>query len=133
MFGQPWTTRLTPVVLLLATAGCKVGPKNFYAQDNLSPQVRSRAVTLGDDLPDAVAVPALIDRLNDPDSVVRLSAHETLKRRTGQDFGFVAWAEPADRARAVARWSSWWQSQAGVAVKVETQAKSRTRRRWFRR
>ena len=96
----------------------------------MSAQIRSRAVALGDNLPDAVAVPALIDRLNDPDSVVRLSTNETLKRRTGQDFGFVAWSEAPERAQAVARWQAWWQAQPGAASRIETQTQARKRRRW---
>jgi len=45
-----------------------------------------------------------------PDEVVRLTAHDELRRRTGQDFGFVPWAGPAERAAAVARWRAWWQA-----------------------
>jgi len=106
MLGRGWVLLILPG--LLAWPGCKVGPKNFFSLTNAAPHVRSRAVTLGDALPESVAVPALIDRLEDTDSVVRLSAHETLKRRTGQDLGFVPWADPATRGRAVARWRAWW-------------------------
>ena len=44
-------------------------------------------------------VPALIGRLEDADPVVRLAAHEELRRRTGRDFGFVPWAEPGGTRR----------------------------------
>ena len=113
-------------LMLLGATGCKVGPKDFRAILNPAPHVRSRAVALGDDLPESIAVPALIDRLEDPDSVVRLSAHEALKRRTGQDFGYLAWGEPSERAQAVARWRSWWRGrQAGQA---QVLLRRRTRR-----
>jgi hypothetical protein len=39
--------------------------------------------------------------------VVRLAASEELRKRTGKDFGFVAWASPEERATAIARWRSW--------------------------
>jgi hypothetical protein len=87
--------------------GCSIAPRNFRALHDPAPLVRARAVGLGRDLPDTLVIPALIDRLEDPDPVVRLSAHEELRRRTGQDFGFVAWADPPERSAAVARWRAW--------------------------
>jgi hypothetical protein len=59
----------------------------------------------------------LIDRLNDTDPVVRLSAFEELRRRTGQDFGYVPWGDLDERGRAVARWQSWWQARKGDLAK----------------
>ena len=102
--------------LLAVGLGCGLGPRRFQALTDPLPIKRARAVGLGEGLPELVAVPALIDRLEDPDPVVRLSAHEGLRRRTGRDFGFLPWAEPADRQQAVARWRSWWAArQAGLA------------------
>ncbi|HEV3122119.1 MAG TPA: hypothetical protein VGY53_09460 [Isosphaeraceae bacterium] len=71
---------------------------------------------MGDNLPDDVVIPALLDRLEDRDAVVRVSASESLKKRTGTDLGFVAWAEPAAREKAVQQWRAWWkQRQASLA------------------
>ena len=64
-----------------------------------APIVRARSVGLGDDLPEGQVVPALIDRLDDPDPVVRLAAYEELQQGHGPDFGFVPWAGEADRRR----------------------------------
>jgi len=105
------------VVLLTAAVlpGCKVGPRDFRSLANAAPHVRSRAATMGDGLPESVAVPALIERLHDPDEVVQLSANAALKHRTGQDFGFKPWATPAEREESVKRWESWWRGrQAGM-------------------
>ena len=44
---------------------------------------------------------AMIERLNDPDKVVRMTANDGLKERTRRDFGFVAWAPAEERADAV--------------------------------
>src|SRR5262249_8355548 len=91
------------------STGCGIAPRSFRGLTHPAPIERARAVGRGDELPDGAVVPALIQRLDDPDPVVRLSAHEELRRRTRQDFGFVAWATPAERAR-VARWRFWWQA-----------------------
>ena len=120
MVGRGWGPLIAAA--LLAMPGCKVGPKSFFSLTNAAPHVRSRAVTLGDELPESIAVPALIDRLEDTDSVVRLSAHESLKRRTGQDFGFIPWAEPAVRAPAVARWRAWWSARQAAQPPIQAQA-----------
>jgi len=95
--------------LLLIGLGCGIAPKGFRSLNNPAAIVRARSVGYGDNLPDARVVPALIDRLNDTDPVVRLSAHEELKKRTGQDFGFVPWGQPSERSQAVARWKQWWE------------------------
>jgi hypothetical protein len=73
--------------------------------------VRARAVSLTDGRPIQEVIPALIERLNDTDVAVRISASEELKRETHQDFGFVPWGELADRQRAVAQWQNWWRAQ----------------------
>lgn len=97
--------------LLVLGLGCGVAPRHFRDLIDPAPMTRARAAPLGDRLPAAVAIPALIDRLEDTDPVVCLSAHEALRRRTGQQFGFLPWADPAERARAVTRWRSWWAGQ----------------------
>ena len=100
--------------LLVLGLGCGVAPRHFRDLIDPAPMTRARAAHLGDGHPDAVAIPALIDRLEDDDPVVRLSAHTALRRRTGQQFGFLPWAEPDERARAVARWRSWWTGHQGI-------------------
>jgi hypothetical protein len=112
MNGRGWMA----LPVLVVGLGCGVAPRHFRALTDPAPMTRARAAHLGDGLPEAVAIPALIDRLEDPDPVVRLSAHEALRRRTGEQFGFVPWADTAERARAVTRWRSWWTGrQAGLA------------------
>ena len=104
------------VFVLILGPGCGIAPRSFVGVYNPAPIVRARAVSLGQGLPETVVVPTLIDRLDDPDPVVRMSAHEELKRGTGQDFGFVPWADPSERERAVTRWQRWWKDrQAALA------------------
>lgn len=99
------------VLAACAAAGCTLAPRKFHDISNPAPLVRARAASMGDGLPDAVVVPTLIDRLADPDPVVRLTAHEELKKRTGQDLGYHPWDDPPLRDQAAARWRAWWESR----------------------
>ncbi|APW62904.1 hypothetical protein BSF38_04460 [Paludisphaera borealis] len=95
------------VLILGISSGCGLGPRNFRKIQHPAPLVRARALSLGDQRSSSQVVPALVARLNDADPVVRLAAHEELKKRTGQDFGYVPWAEEPERQAAVARWKDW--------------------------
>jgi hypothetical protein len=100
---------------LLAGPGCgALTPRNFRAMNHPTPVVRAGAVGLGEGQPDSIAIPAWIRGLDDKDAVVRMNAHNELRRRTGQEFGFIPWAEPEERAPAVARWKAWWESAGGA-------------------
>src|SRR5262249_7321562 len=87
--------------------GCAHGPRDFRQIQDPAPLVRARAIGLGGGQPDSVVLPALVNRLADADPVVRLAAHEELRKRTGRDFGYVPWARPEERAAAIARWRDW--------------------------
>jgi hypothetical protein len=50
---------------------------------------------------------ALVARLADTDPVVRMAAHEELRKRTGYDFGYVPWASDEERAVPMERWRAW--------------------------
>jgi hypothetical protein len=73
-------------------------------------------------------VPALLERLNDADPVVRLAAHEELRKRTGQDFGYRPWDDRAERAPAIARWQAWWSGLASGPVQPSPQQLQPARR-----
>jgi hypothetical protein len=111
------------LALLIASApGCRSGPRNFLGVNDPAPLNRARAAGMDRPVPDVVAVPELLRRLDDEDAVVRLSAHEALRRRTGQDFGYQPWADPAEREPAAARWHQWWAARSGQAVRPSPQA-----------
>jgi len=99
---------LAVLLLVAAAAGCGLRPRNFRKITHPAPLVRARALGLAGSRPDVEVVPALIARLSDSDPVVRLAAHEELKRRTGTDFGYLPWAGLEERTRAVERWRSWF-------------------------
>jgi hypothetical protein len=93
---------------LMLGGGCGIAPKSFNKVADPAPINRARSVSLAAGLPQRKVVPALIDRLEDRDPVVRLAAFEELRTGTGKTFGFVPWAGEAERAAAVARWRAWW-------------------------
>jgi hypothetical protein len=98
------------VALAAATVafwGCAHGPRRFEKVEHPAPLVRARAIGLGRRQPDSQVVPALVNRLGDTDPVVRLAAYEELRKRTGQDFGFVPWGSAEERSSAIDRWRAW--------------------------
>lgn len=116
-------------ILLLPTgAGCTIAPKSFRRIDDKAPLVRARAAGMGASAPPGAATPALVGKLEDTDPAVRLAAHEELKRSTGQDFGFVPWADPAERSTAVSRWKAWL----GQRPRPVAEAMGRARKRFPR-
>lgn len=96
----------------LGLLGCAVRPR-FLTIGHAAPIVRARSASQGEGLPEETVIPALIARLSDPDPVVRLSAHHALRKRTGRDYGFVPWADEAERAKAIDRWRRWWNERGG--------------------
>jgi hypothetical protein len=92
---------------LASCGGCGLGARNFRKMQPPAPLVRAQAVGQSDPRPDSQVVPALIGRLEDSDPVVRLAAHEELRRRTRHDFGFVPWGSSDERRGAISRWRSW--------------------------
>jgi hypothetical protein len=92
---------------MLPCWGCGLAPHSFRTLQHPAALVRARSVGLGPRDSDPQVMPALVNRLEDEDPVVRMAANEELRKRSGKDFGFVAWASPEERAGAIARWRSW--------------------------
>ena len=92
------------VIVVAPFWGCAHGPRSFRKVQSQAPLVRARAVGLGRRQSDSRVMPVLVARLSDSDPVVRLAAHEELRKRTGQDFGYVPWASPEERAGPTERW-----------------------------
>ena len=111
-----WGTFAASLSFLLG--GCGVAPKHFQKIRDAAPITRARSVSLGGALPQRQVVPALIERLEDKDPVVRLAAFEELKKGTGRSFGFIPWGGDADRAGAVSRWRAWWKERQGSLARL---------------
>jgi hypothetical protein len=110
-----WIGVFVLAAAMAMASGCAHGPRRFEKIDSPAPVVRARAVGLGARRPDREVLPALLTRLGDSDPVVRLAAHEELRKRTGQDFGYLPWASPEERSTAIERWRGWMsQGQPGI-------------------
>lgn len=59
-------------------------------------------------------VPALVDRLDDPDPEVRAEAASSLRRLTNRFFGYDARADVRVRDQAAQRWDAWWRIEGRV-------------------
>lgn len=70
--------------------------------------VRMATARMLEDLQARLAVPALIDALEDEQSAVREAAVVALRKLTDEDFGFEPVASPADRGKRVKQWRDWW-------------------------
>jgi hypothetical protein len=128
-----WIGIFVLAATIAMASGCAHGPRRFEKVDSPAPVVRARAVGLGVRRPDHEVLPVLLTRLLDSDPVVRLAAHEELRKRTGQDFGYLPWASAEERSIAIDRWRAWMsQGQAGVTPSPQltsTTAPKRTVRR----
>lgn len=69
-------------------------------------------MTLGD----LSAVPVLITFMDSDNRRLRFKAHEVLRSTTRQDFGYDFNAEHDGRAKAIARWRSWWKNRRGEII-----------------
>lgn len=73
--------------------------------------VRMAACRTLSDLDARIAVPDLIEALNDPATVVREAAVVALRRITKRGMRFDPLGSPADRTQRVAKWLQWWQKE----------------------
>jgi len=115
-----WIALGFSLACLITTSGCGIAPKSFAKMTDPAGLIRARSVGLAKNQPAQRAVPALIDRLEDHDPVVRLVAYEELKKETGKSFGYVPWSGDKDRAGAVERWRAWWKAQQASLANLGT-------------
>jgi hypothetical protein len=99
--------RIAFVFALAWSWGCAHGLSKYRKMQQAAPLMRARSIGLATRKPDPQVLPGLVSQLDDGDPVVRLAAHEELRRRTGRDFGFVPWASSEERSGAVERWQAW--------------------------
>jgi hypothetical protein len=88
-------------------AGCAHDPRITRKMQQGTPFLQARSIGRASRAPDSRVLPTLVGQLSSGDPVVRLAAHEELRRRTGQDFGYVPWAAPEERSGAAERWRDW--------------------------
>ena len=101
--------RLACGLLLLASAwisgGCTASSAQLRRQmESFDPAKRIDAVIQAASRKDASLTPALVDRLDDEDSAVRMYAILALERLTGERFGYSYAAPTSKRREAVDSW-----------------------------
>ena len=73
--------------------------------------------------PTSVAIPYLIDRLNDPDAAVRDTAFSSLRTvtvpYTQETFNYSSSAPPEQRTSAIQRWRRWWAQNQSARLRDE--------------
>lgn len=67
------------------------------------------------DFGDRRGLAAALAMLSSGEMSIRVGAHRTLRETSGQDFRFVAYAAPADRQAAAARWKTWIEGPGATA------------------
>lgn len=94
-------------------AGCDGGAKAggvLAALQSEDPSVRIAACVRAADAADKLALPLLVERLEDTCEDVRFSAIMALKKMTGQTLGYTWYGDEQARAPAVRRWREWLKS-----------------------
>ncbi len=97
--------------MLLVAAGC-FGQKAMTGDQllNSSAGVERQEGVLRAEREGQPGIPKIIPRLEDDDVAVRMAAVDSLRRMTGEDFGYVAWDDETTRRAAVAKWREWWKT-----------------------
>jgi hypothetical protein len=102
-----WIGKVAFIAATAYVCGCAHGPRDGRKIRTATPLARARAVGRANGQSDSGVMRTLVTRLGDVDPVVRLAAHEELRRRTGCDFGYVPWASDEERAVPMERWRAW--------------------------
>jgi len=94
------------LIMVLVFAGCQSagGQRGDTGLESSNPTLRIMAIKRAGDSKDSLAVPQLVDCLQNEDDSVRFYAVEALRRITGTDRGYVYKDPPQKRAAAVKRW-----------------------------
>lgn len=90
------------VALLACTA-----PRAPLRIGDPDPNSNIPAIKLAGEHKDRSQVPEIVEQLQSDDPAVRMFAIEALVRITGQDLGYVYYADLPARHAAVGRWRQW--------------------------
>lgn len=105
--SDDWLTRSSLAWVMGASSDRRFIPDLREMLDDKVVGVRYEAASALVELGDGAGFPVLVDGLSDGDIRNRYKCFESLRRATGQDFGYQHDAEPAARQDSVARWKDW--------------------------
>ena len=121
--GEERTRELSLLPLFPALLGVGVFAVSYRLEEAVPPVSPEPAVVETTSGPGVV--PLLLSHLESESSALRFRANELLEQMTAQDFGFQSDGTVEDRARAVLRWSIWWQ-QTGALLPWNFQSEGAT-------
>ena len=105
------------IVVTCATGicGCSepTGPRTVRSEDLA---VKIPAIKQAAEAKDLSAAPQLVKDLESDDAAVRLFAIEGLRQMSGEEFGYVYYADREQRKPAVTKWRQWLAEQ-GAATR----------------
>lgn len=105
--SEDWLTRSSLAWVMGASSDRRYIPDLRAMLDDSVPGVRYEAAAALVELGDPNGFTVLVDGLSDGDIRNRYKCFESLRRATGQDFGYQHDSEPSARAGSVARWKDW--------------------------
>jgi hypothetical protein len=90
--------------------GCQAprGPVSINSDD---PDLKILAMKQDVNRKDARDVPTMVDDLESDDPAIRFYAIQSLRRLTGDDFGYRFYEDDDQRAPALAQWQAWLMHQ----------------------
>jgi hypothetical protein len=110
----PITSLVLAAITPALIAGCDAPPIKPVLTDP-DPSIKIPAIELAVQRNDRSAIPVLIKSLESDDPAIRFYANNALRKLTGQDFGFLYYADDELRRPAVKRWQAWLASGATSA------------------
>ena len=97
-----WIGKLALIAATVYVCGCAHGTRDVRRVRTATPLARARAVGRANGQPDSGVMRTLVGRLADADPVVRLAAHEELRKRSGCDFRLCSVGKRRGTRRALA-------------------------------
>jgi hypothetical protein len=104
--------RTLRTLLLMVLCGLSVSCRDAPSISSSNPDRLVPAIKIAVRTGDRSAIPFMVRDLESDDSAVRMYAIDGLHRLTGQDFGYVYFADDSLRKPAVERWQRWLAQQA---------------------
>ena len=105
--SEDWLTRSSLAWVMGASSDRRFIPDLRAMLDDQDTRVRYEAASALVELGDSAGFTVLVDGLSDGDIRNRYKCFESLRRATGQDFGYQHDSDPAQRQGSVARWKDW--------------------------
>ncbi|MBV8781102.1 MAG: hypothetical protein JO353_06865 [Phycisphaerae bacterium] len=103
---RPSIAHLLLLAIPFAIVGC-AAPRPDYSVRAHDPTEIIPAIRIAVRARDQSVVPDLIKNLDSDDPAVRFYSNDGLKKLTGQDFGYLYYADDLVREPAVRKWQAW--------------------------